>query len=114
VVLGLRRHARRAEKPLGEKDHILPGTKEFFDKAVKQDDFVVITTARDEGYRERIIRFMRANKLKCDMVLCGLPSGPRILINDKKPDGTKTAYSLNLRRDRGIDANIHFTTQEQP
>jgi len=98
----------------GEKtDYILPGTKEFFDKVVKKDDFVVITTARDGNDKERIARFMSDNGFKCDMILCGLPSGPRILINDKKPDGTKTAYSRNLRRDRGIDANINLTTQEQ-
>jgi hypothetical protein len=28
-----------------------------------------------------------------------------VIVNDKKPDGTETAYSLNITRDSGIDIN---------
>ena len=32
----------------------------------------------------------------------GLPAGPRVLINDMKPDGTITAEGVNLVRNEGI------------
>ena len=86
-----------------DEDHILPGTKEFFSNVVKEDDLVVKTTARDSrNHKDRIAEFMMFHGLKCDIILCDLPSGPRFVINDKKPDGTMTAHSLNLTRDSGV------------
>jgi hypothetical protein len=32
----------------------------------------------------------------------GVGGGPRYLINDKKPDGTLTAYAINLDRNTGL------------
>jgi len=37
-----------------------------------------------------------------DQLVMGLPTGPRVLVNDAKPDGMKTAYAVNLVRDTGI------------
>jgi hypothetical protein len=91
---------------LGDKDHILPSTKDFFSKIIKDDDCVVITTAREgKDHKDRISLFMKSHGLKCDMIICDLPSGPRLLINDKKPDGTETARAINLTRDSGINTN---------
>jgi len=84
------------------EDIILPGTIDFFNNVVKEYDFVIITTARDKSHKNRIEKFMRSFGLKCDLVICGISPGKRILINDKKPDGTKTAFSLNLERDKGL------------
>lgn len=89
---------------LSEEDQILPSTLEFFQRIVKEEDCVVVTTARSENdHKERIRSFMDSNNLKCDFILCGVTSGIRILINDKKPDGSTTAYSLNTVRDQGIN-----------
>lgn len=85
-----------------DKDIILDDTKLFFDLNVKENDYVIITTARDQNHKERIERFLVNNNIKFDIVLCGLTAGPRILINDIKPDGIITAYSYNLERDKGI------------
>jgi len=88
---------------MSEDDHILPGTEDFFNKMVKEDDHVIITTARKkEEHEERIIRFLKKYNIKYNKIICDLPSGKRVLINDKKPDGTLTAYSYNLERDKGI------------
>jgi hypothetical protein len=87
---------------LSEEDYILPGTLDFFKDIVKENDFVVITTARGEDHKNRIQEFLLKNKIKYNMIICGLPTGPRVVINDKKPDGTLTAYSVNLTRDIGI------------
>jgi histidinol phosphatase-like enzyme len=85
-----------------EQDYILPSTVDFFRNIVKEEDFVIITTGRSEGHRERIEKLFEDYKIKFDKILCDLPTGLRILINDKKPDGTITARSLNVERDEGI------------
>lgn len=85
-----------------DEDYILEDTLHFFKNVVKNEDFVVITTGREEEYRSRIESFMSKHGLKCDMIICGLPTGPRIVVNDIKPDGTKTAYSFNVKRDYGV------------
>jgi len=86
-----------------EEDIILDGTKEFFGRVVAEEDHVIITTARTCDDKERIERFLESHGLKFDLVVCGLPTGTRMLINDKKPDGALTAFAFNLERDKGID-----------
>jgi hypothetical protein len=42
-----------------------------------------------------------------DQLIMGISSGGRYLINDDKPDGTKTSFSINLPRNNGLgDINI--------
>ena len=90
-----------------DKDYILPATKEFFSASIKENDFVIITTARNgDEHKERIAMFMDAHGLKYDVILCDLPSGVRILVNDQKPDGSTTAIAVNLKRDKGIEEKI--------
>jgi hydroxymethylpyrimidine pyrophosphatase-like HAD family hydrolase len=89
-----------------ETDTILEGTKAFFDEVVDEMDHVVITTARTCDDKERIKRFLESHGIRVDHVICGLPTGARMLVNDMKPDGTQTAYAFNLERDRGIDNAI--------
>ena len=73
---------------------------------IKEEDFVIITTARTCDDQERIQKFLQYHNLKFDLIVCGIPTGSRILINDKKPDGTLTAYAHNLERDKGIDLSL--------
>lgn len=92
---------------LSDEDYILPGTKEFFSKVVKENDMVIITTGRnEEEHRDRIAAFLNRHNIKFDRIICGITTGKRILINDKKPNGSLTAYSYNLTRDAGIDSSI--------
>lgn len=88
---------------LKDEDYILPGTLEFFEKIVKDDDYVIITTGRSGvEHKDRISNFLNRHRIKYDLIICDLPTGPRIIVNDKKTDGTLTAYSYNLTRDKGI------------
>jgi len=87
---------------MSDTDTILDGTKAFFSDVVGELDHVIITTARAWEYKERIERFLETHGIRFNLVICGLPSGTRILINDKKPDGAITAYAYNLERDEGI------------
>lgn len=86
---------------LGSGDELLPGVKEFWER-IPKGDVVVIMTARSKTFRSISISFLRSHGLRFDYYLDDLPKGERVLLNDAKPDGTKTAFSVNLVRDRGI------------
>lgn len=85
-----------------KEEVILKNVKKFF-KLISDDDVVIVTTARTNEQITEIIKFMNDNGLKYDHIITNLPTGARILINDRKPSGYKTAYSINLNRDGGIE-----------
>ena len=46
--------------------------------------------------------------IRFDQIIYDLPFGERILINDAKPSGLKTAYSVNTVRDAGISLEVRI------
>ena len=86
------------------QDSLLPGVSEFF-KNLDQDDFILITTARDIKYKPQTLRFLNKNHIRYNHIIFNLPTGERILINDMKPDNSKTAYCVNLIRNKGLIIN---------
>lgn len=82
-------------------DKLLAGVKEFFN-SLPFEDFVVITTARKIKYKKQTITFLKQNNIRYNHIIFNLPTGERILINDMKPDNSKTAYSINLTRNKGF------------
>lgn len=96
-----------------KEDELLPGVREFF-AALPKEDVVVITTARSITQESNIKEFMRLNEMQCQMVLCGLPTGKRILVNDTKPSGYVTAFAVPVTRDSGFSAGVfEFLTNSQ-
>jgi len=86
---------------------LLEGVKEFFDK-IPENDRIVLLTAREEKYKEELEGFLLKNKIRFDRIIYDLPFGERILINDRKESGLKTAYAINVKRNAklGIDFEI--------
>ena len=82
-------------------EELLPGVKDFFSK-ISKDDRIVILTARDTKYQQITEKFLKDNEIRFDHIIYDLPIGERILFNDKKPSGLKTAYAYNLDRDSGL------------
>lgn len=82
-------------------DKLLPNVKSFFNN-LNEKDCVVITTARKEKYRKLTEDFLSNNGIRYSHIIFDLPSGSRVIINDKKPDGTNTAYSKNINRNFGL------------
>jgi len=82
-------------------DELLPGVYEFFTN-VSEDDRIVILTARSSEFREETEKFLSINNIRYDHIIYDLPFGERILFNDVKPSGLKTAYAYNLKRDVGL------------
>lgn len=82
-------------------DTLLTGVKEFFDN-LPEDDIVILLTARQAKYAEDLKQFLYENKIKYKYLLTGIPMGERILVNDKKESGLKTAYAINKTRDESF------------
>ena len=80
---------------------ILENSKNFLLNIPKTDK-IILLTGRPKKYKSETIKYLRKHKIKFDNILFDLNIGERILINDKKPDGLKTAYAVNLKRDKGI------------
>lgn len=86
-----------------EWERALPGFREFFER-IDGDDFIIFVTSRSVEYADLTYRSLLKNGIRHDLVIFGLPTGARILINDRKPDGKITAFSFNLERDNFISA----------
>ena len=72
---------------------VLPGVHEKLTEWDTKGYYIVITTGRKESAKEPTIKQMRRAGIIYD----------KILINDRKPDGRTTAYSINLERNKGIE-----------
>lgn len=88
-------------------DRILPGVKEFFDK-IPEIDHILILTARKEEVLESTIGFLKDNGIRYNNILADIPFGERILLNDMKDSGLKTAYAVNLKRDEGLNFSVYI------
>lgn len=82
-------------------EEILPGVKEFWD-SIPAGDFIIITTGRAEEYRESSLKILKDNGLRYNLAIFDLPLGERIVVNDLKPGGLKTAIAWNVERDQGF------------
>ena len=82
-------------------DVILPGVNELWN-TIPEDDYIVITSGREEKYLESTLDFLKKHNLRFNAALFGLPLGERIIINDIKPGGLKTAISWNVERNKGF------------
>ena len=81
---------------------LLDGTLEKIIEWRGKEYYIVLTTARNEGCRMTTEKQLADAGIFYDQLIMGLPAGPRVLINDIKPDGTLTAEAVNLVRNRGI------------
>ena len=88
-------------------DRILPGVKEFFDN-IPETDHILILTARKEEVLESTIEFLKDNGIRYNNILADILFGERILLNDMKGSGLKTAYAVNLKRDEGLNFSVYI------
>ena len=81
---------------------LLPGTLEKLIEWEKKGYYIVLTTARKKSMRKVTQKQLSEVGIFYDQLIMGISSGSRYLINDNKPDGTITSFSINLIRDEGI------------
>lgn len=91
---------------LNGKDILVDGIKAFFRNNIKDNDFVIVLTARDIMYKKSTVENLKKNNLRVDQIIFNLPVGERIIINDKKPSGLFTAFAVNTKRDKKIQTKF--------
>ena len=84
----------------GGMDSLLPGVKEFYERNIKDTDYILIITARDSEFKGIAEKCFLDNNIRYDRIIYDTSRGERILINDRKPwdGGIDTAYSFNIDR----------------
>ncbi|MGE5475142.1 MAG: hypothetical protein ACM3Q1_00665 [Bacteroidales bacterium] len=87
------------------QDRFLPGAREFL-AAIPDGDLVIILTAREHDARAVTEAFLQENGVRYDCLMTGVPMGERILLNDTKPSGLKTAFAFGFPRNSGPDLDI--------
>jgi len=97
---------KNANEPSVILDNVLESLKQWD----KNNYRLILTTGRKESLRESTTaQLLKAGVIFDDLIM-GLPNGDRILINDRKPRGSRnTAYAINVVRNKGL-ANVDLTS----
>ena len=63
---------------------------------------IILTTGRKESFRKATVKQLRRAGIFYDQLIMGIGGGYRVLINDKKPNGSVTSFSFCPDRNYGI------------
>jgi len=81
---------------------VLPDIKKKLDEWEVKGYQIVITTGRKESFRKFTEDQLFKAGIAYDQLVMGLGNGERVVINDKKPNGTITARAICIERNEGI------------
>lgn len=98
-------------------EHVAPGAPDYYERTSKllpgvikkfqewdaKGYNIILITGRRESSREFTENQLIKLGLFWDQLIMGVGGGPRILINDIKPTGEKTAFAINIERNKGLD-----------
>lgn len=96
-------HRENLYEIMNREPRILPGVIDKFLEWREKDYYIVLTTARPEGCRSITQEHLDRYGIFYDQLIMGLPVGPRVIINDKKPDGMITTGMVCVDRNVGIE-----------
>lgn len=96
------RHWGSAEASALHDEEVLPGVKEMLLEWERKGYNVILITGRRKSARKRTKRQLNAAGIFYDKLIMGVGGGERILINDAKPDGRKTAKAIVIDRNKGL------------
>lgn len=85
------------------KMELLDGTLEKLLDWDKKGYYIILTTGRKESLRDITKKQLSEVGIFYDQLIMGIGGGARYLINDCKPEGTKSAFSFNIERNKGIN-----------
>lgn len=92
---------------LDGEDTLLDGALQFFEN-MSPEDKVVFLTSRTKDMAQKTEAFLKECGIKYDAIIYDMPYGERILINDKKPSGLRTAIAVNTERDEFMKLNFNI------
>ena len=77
---------------------------------IKEEDMVIIVTARDRKYAAQTEGFLTGNGIRYNHIIYNAPYGERILINDRKPSGLPMSVAIDTDRDSAC--RVRFEVDE--
>lgn len=80
------------------EDSFLDGAEKFL-KEIPLEDMVVFVTSRTASEKKLTENFLKKHNIRYNTIIYNAPYGERILINDAKPSGLKTALAFTTKRD---------------
>jgi hydroxymethylpyrimidine pyrophosphatase-like HAD family hydrolase len=83
-------------------ENTLDGTLEKLRDWDRKGYNIILVTGRRESTRKKTEKQLENLNIFYDKLIMGIGGGKRFLINDKKPDMSDTAFSINLVRNTGI------------
>lgn len=83
------------------EDSFLEGVEAFLE-SITPKDMVIILTSRTKEYSGQTEAFLQEHKVRYDAIIYDVPYGERILVNDDKPSGLRTAIAVRKERDGGL------------
>tara|TARA_A100001015_G_C15037250_1_gene737121 strand:+ start:3983 stop:4339 length:357 start_codon:yes stop_codon:yes gene_type:complete len=96
-------HHGDLNKQMKEEPVLLPGVREKIVEWDRHGYNIILTTGRKESCRKLTEEHLEKAGIFYDQLIMGIGGGPRILINDLKPDSDKeTATAINLIRNKGV------------
>lgn len=98
-----------------ELPRLLDGSREKLARWAEDGYYIVLCTARKAADEQQLAEALEALEVHYHKLICGLPSGPRVLINDRKPSAifTAQAHSFEIVRNAGITA-LELPTLDHP
>lgn len=91
-------------------DTFLEGAQDFL-RRIPEEDMIVFITSRTEGEKEFTESFLHKQGVRYNHIIYGAPYGERILVNDRKPSGLKTAIAVDSERD--VFMQVGFTVDKE-
>jgi 23S rRNA G2445 N2-methylase RlmL len=82
---------------LDGRDAWLDGALEFL-RGIPEGDMIVFITSRAPEFKAATELFLAEHGVRYDHMIYNAPFGERILVNDQKPSGLKTAIAVNAKR----------------
>jgi len=88
---------------------LLPGSVERLREWVEQGYLVVLMTARASSEEDALRHALTESGLPFHRLISGLPSGPRYIVNDRKPSAilVPQVHAYEVERNRGI-GHVHI------
>lgn len=90
------------ERMIQEPPKVLPNVISKLHEWHLKDYYIILTTARPEGIRNITEKQLLDVGIYYNQLIMNLPTGSRIVINDTKPNGTRTAWAFPVERNIGL------------
>lgn len=81
---------------------LLEGTIDKLNEWERNGYNIILLTGRKESMRRVTEKQLAQLGIYYDQLIMGVGGGSRYLINDYKPNGTESAFAINIERNKGI------------